>query len=60
MCRDLAHGVVEGQAEDMGLEVDGVACAIAFGPTPVAVLRMKPEQADKIKLPASVDESISP
>ena len=34
---DLAHGVVEGQAEDLDVEVDGVAGEIAFGPAPVAV-----------------------
>ena len=35
--RDLAHGVVEGQAEDLGTEVDGVAGQIALGPTPTGV-----------------------
>ena len=34
---DLAHGVVEGQAEDLDKEVDGVAGQIALGPAPVAV-----------------------
>ena len=35
--RDLAHGVVEGQAEDLGTEVDGVAGQIALGPAPIGV-----------------------
>ena len=35
--RDLAHGVVEGQAEDLGIEVDGIAGQIALGPTPIGV-----------------------
>jgi hypothetical protein len=35
--RDLAHGVVEGQTEDLGTEVDGVAGQIALGPTPIGV-----------------------
>ena len=34
---DLAHGVVEGQTEDLDMEVNGVAGQIAFGPAPVAV-----------------------
>ena len=34
---DLAHGVMEGQAEDLDVEVNGVAGEIAFGPAPVAV-----------------------
>ena len=33
---DLAHGVVEGQAEDLDVEVNGVAGQISFGPAPVA------------------------
>ena len=33
----MAHGVVEGQAEDLDVEVNGVAGQIAFGPAPVAV-----------------------
>lgn len=35
---DVAHGVVEGQAKDLDVEVNGVAGQIAFGPAPVAVL----------------------
>jgi hypothetical protein len=35
--RDLAHGVVEGQAEDLGTEVDGVAGRIALWPSPITV-----------------------
>ena len=34
---DPAHGVVEGQAEDLDVEVDGVAGQIALGPAPVTV-----------------------
>jgi len=34
---DLAHGVVEGQAEDLDVEVNGVARQISFGPAPVGV-----------------------
>ena len=34
---ELAHGVVEGQAQDLDVEVNGVAGEIPFGPTPVAV-----------------------
>ena len=34
---DLAHGIVEGQAEHLDMEVNGVAGQIAFGPAPVAV-----------------------
>ncbi len=34
---DLAHGVVERQAEDLDVEVNGVAGQIAFGPAPIAV-----------------------
>jgi len=34
---DLAHGVVEGQAEDLEVEVNGIAGKIAFRPAPVAV-----------------------
>ena len=34
---DLAHGIVEGQAEDLDVEVNGVASEVAFGPAPVGV-----------------------
>ena len=34
---DLAHGVVEGQAEDLGTKVDGIAGQIALWPTPIGV-----------------------
>jgi hypothetical protein len=34
---DLAHGVVEGQAEDLDVEVNGVPGQISFRPAPVAV-----------------------
>ncbi len=33
-----AHGVVKRPAEDLGVEVDGVAAVVAFGPAPVAFL----------------------
>lgn len=33
----MAHGVVEGQAEDLDVEVNGVAGQISLGPAPVAV-----------------------
>ena len=32
---DLAHGVVKGLAEDLDLEVNGVAGEVAFRPAPV-------------------------
>jgi hypothetical protein len=35
---DLAHGIVEGQAEDLDVEVDSVAGQITFGPAPIGVL----------------------
>ena len=35
---DLAHGVVEGQSQDLDMEVNGVAGQIPFGPAPVTVL----------------------
>ena len=35
--RDLAHGVVEGEAENLDVKVDGVAGEVAFGPAPVGV-----------------------
>ena len=34
---DLAHSVVEGQAEDLDVEVNGVASEVAFRPAPVTV-----------------------
>ncbi len=34
---DLAHGVVEGQAEDLDMEVNGVAGEVSLGPAPIAV-----------------------
>jgi hypothetical protein len=33
----VAHGVVEGQAEDLDMEVNGVTGQIALRPVPVAV-----------------------
>src|SRR5436190_19056229 len=35
---DLAHSIIEGQAENLDEEVDGVACQLALWPTPIAVL----------------------
>jgi hypothetical protein len=35
---NLAHGVVEGKAENLDMEVNGVAGEVAFGPAPVSVL----------------------
>jgi len=34
---DLAHGVVEGEAKDLDMEVDGIAGQIPLGPAPVTV-----------------------
>jgi hypothetical protein len=34
---DLAHGVVEGQSEDLDVEVNGITGEIAFRPAPVAI-----------------------
>jgi len=34
---DLAHGIVEGQAEDLDMEVNGIASEVAFGPAPIGV-----------------------
>ncbi len=34
---DLAHGVVEGEAEHLDVEVDGVAGEITFRPAPIAI-----------------------
>ena len=34
---DLAHGIMEGQAEDLDMEVNGVPGQIALRPAPVAV-----------------------
>ena len=39
LCADnLAHGIMEGQAEHLDVEVNGVAGEVALGPTPIAVL----------------------
>ncbi len=35
---DLAHGVMEGQAEHLDVEVNGIAGQIFFGPAPVGVV----------------------
>ena len=34
---ELPHGVVEGQAEHLNMEVNGIAGEVAFGPAPIAV-----------------------
>ena len=34
---DLAHGVVEGQAKDLDVEVNGVAGEVPLRPAPIAV-----------------------
>jgi hypothetical protein len=34
---DLAHGIVEGMAEDLDVEVNGIAGEIPFWPAPVTV-----------------------
>ncbi len=35
---DFAHGVVEGETQDLDKEVDGVAGEVSLGPAPVAFL----------------------
>ena len=57
---DLAHGVVEGQAEDLDEEVDGVAGQIAFRPAPVAVFDDEAGIGGQGKLPASRSSSWRP
>ena len=44
--RDLAHGVVEGQAEDLGTEVNGVAGQIALGPAPIGQTERLDEEVE--------------
>ena len=39
---DLAHGVVEGQAEHLDVEVDGVAAQIPLRPAPITVFHILP------------------
>jgi hypothetical protein len=34
---DLAHGIVEGQTEHLGVEVNGIAGQVAFRPAPEGV-----------------------
>lgn len=34
---DAPHGIVEGEVEDLDVEVNGVASQVAFGPAPVRV-----------------------
>lgn len=34
---DPAHGVVEGEAEDLNEKINGISCHIALGPAPVGV-----------------------
>ena len=34
---DVAHGVVEGQAENLDVEVNGIASKVALRPAPVTV-----------------------
>ena len=34
---DVAHGVMEGEAQNLDVEINGVTGEIAFGPAPVAV-----------------------
>lgn len=38
---NLAHGVVEGQAEDVDEEIDGVAVEVALGPAPIGFCPFK-------------------
>lgn len=38
---DLAHGIMEGETEDLGEEVDGVARFVVSGPAPVGVLEQE-------------------
>ena len=45
--RDRAHGVVEREAEDLNVEVDGVTGQVSFGPTPVRVFDDETEKGSK-------------
>ena len=47
---DLTHGVVEGQAKDLDVEVNGVAGEVAFGPAPVTVFEDETRKGGQDKI----------
>jgi hypothetical protein len=47
---DRAHGVVEGQAEDLDTDVNGVAGQISFRPTPTAVFEEDAGTGRRLKI----------
>ena len=50
MSGDLAHGVVERQAESLDEKVDGIASHVAPGPTPVAVFDQQPGMGGQFEI----------
>jgi hypothetical protein len=47
---DVADGVVEGQSQDLDVEVNGVAGQIAFGPAPIGVFDDKTGKGGQNKI----------
>ena len=54
----MLHGLLEGQAQDLGVEVDGVAGEIALRPAPVAVLDDEAGKGGQQEIAASVFEHL--
>ncbi len=48
---DFAHGVVEGETQDLDKEVDGVAGEVSLGPAPVAFLDDETGIGGKFEVP---------
>jgi hypothetical protein len=47
---DLAHSLIEGEAENLDKQVDGVACQSALWPTPIAVFDEQALVSDQFKV----------
>ena len=57
---DLAHGLVEAQAEDLDEEVDGVAGLVTLGPAPIAILDDQTGKGGQKEIARSLVEQLQP
>ena len=55
---DIVHGLLEGQTQDLGMEVDGVASEVTLRPAPVAVLDDEAGKGGQQEIAASVFEQL--
>jgi len=57
---NLAHGVVEGQAEHLDIEVDCVAGPVSLGPAPIGVFDDETRKSGQFKVAGLTFDELEP